>query len=115
MSGDQGVEDGVGEVDDGYEESAYEVARRLYGRRLEPRTRRELERSLEAWRELGSADRTFVLAHLGMMRLRALEELPFSDQGLDSAPTEESGSGLLPSDEDTEEMDRVAASSQGGV
>ena len=71
MSVDEHVEDGVSED---FEESAYEVARRLYGRRLEPRNRRELERSLVAWRELGSADRTFVLAHLGMLRLRAVEE-----------------------------------------
>ena len=63
MSGDERVEDGVGEE---YEESAYEVARRLYGRSLEPRNRREL----------GSADRTFVLAHLAMLRLRAIDEHP---------------------------------------
>ena len=76
MSGDNRVGDGVSEDHDGYEESAYEVAQRLYGRSLEPRNRRELERSLEAWRELGSADRTFVLAHLAMLRLRAIDEHP---------------------------------------
>ena len=54
---------------------AYEVAQRLYGSSLEPTGRRELETSLERWRGLESADRTFVLAHLGMLQLRALDEV----------------------------------------
>ena len=106
MSGDKRVEDGVGEEHDEYEESAYDVARRLYGRSLEPRNRRELERSLEAWRELGSADRTFVLAHLGMLRLRALEEVAV---GVDAAccdhAHEPDVSEPVPDDEETEEVD----------
>lgn len=106
MSGDKRVENGVSEDRDGYEESAYEVARRLYGRSLEPRNRRELERSLEAWRELGSADRTFVLAHLGMLRLRALAEVAV---GVESACRDHAHEPdvpePLPDDDETEEVD----------
>ena len=109
MSVDKRVEDGVNEEHDGYEESAYQVARRLYGRSLEPRNRRELERSLAAWRELGSADRTFVLAHLGMLRLRALEEVAV---GVDAADRdhahERDVSEPVPDDDETEEVELPA-------
>ncbi len=105
MSVDKRVEDGVNEEHDGYEESAYQVARRLYGRSLEPRNRRELERSLAAWRELGSADRTFVLAHLGMLRLRALEEVAV---GVDAACRDQRDEHAVaepfPDDDETEEI-----------
>ena len=109
MSVDKRVEDGVNEEHDGYEESAYEVAQRLYGRSLEPRNRRELERSLEAWRELGSADRTFVLAHLGMLRLRALEEVAVGiDAKSHDQPVKHVVVEPLPDDDDTEEISGAA-------
>ena len=55
--------------------SAYEEAAHFYGRALEPADRAALDESLEQWRGLRGEDRTFVLAHLGMLQLRAMDEI----------------------------------------
>lgn len=90
--------------------SAYEEAAYFYGRALEPANRAALDESLEQWRGLRGEDRTFVLAHLAMLQLRAMDEVCV---GLQRLVQGERGGDLGDEDEVTEEVLGAAGGTRG--
>ena len=94
--------------------SAYEEAAHFYGRALEPADRAALDESLEQWRGLRGEDRTFVLAHLAMLQLRAMDEICAGLERLvERGERGERGGGLGDEDEVTEEVQRAMGGTRG--